>query len=118
MTEKKEHTSKNNINFIRSIIDGTYLSKEIILKNIWFIVFLFFLALIYIVNRNHAEKLVRETIKLQKEVDELKSEQLSVTSTLMRLSQQSEVESLMVRHNLDLKSSDIPPYKIIIECQK
>lgn len=117
MTEKTENIKNNKI-FIRSIIDGTYLSKEIILKNIWFIAFLVLLALVYIVNRNHAEKLVRETIKLQKEVDELKTEQLSVTSTLMKLSQQSEVESLIVNHNLDLKSSDIPPYKITIECQK
>ncbi len=113
MTENNRKSS-----FLRSIIDGTFLSKEIILKNIGFIVLLFVLALIYIINRYYAEKIVRETIKLQKEVDELKSEQLSVTSTLMKLSQQSEVESLIVKHNLDLKSSDIPPYKITIECQK
>jgi|YNPMSStandDraft_1061717.scaffolds.fasta_scaffold00417_22 hypothetical protein len=117
MTEKKQNIN-NKTNFIRSIIDGTFLSKELILKNIGFISLLFFLALIYIINRYYAENLVRETIKLQKEVEELKSEQLFVTSTLMKLSQQSEVESLMIIHNLDLKSSDIPPYKITIECQK
>ncbi|MCX7862303.1 MAG: FtsL-like putative cell division protein [Bacteroidales bacterium] len=103
---------------LRSIIDGSFLSREIVFKNIWFIVFLVFLGLIYIANRNHAEKIVRETVRLKKEVDELKSEQLSITSTLMKISQQSQVESLVVKYNLDLVSSEEPPYKITVACPK
>lgn len=114
--QHKETAKKNNI--IRSIIDGTFLSREIVFKNIWFIVFLVFLALIYIANRNHAEKIVRETVRLKKEVDELKSEQLTITSTLMKISQQSEVESLVVKYNLDLYPSEEPPYKVTVSCPK
>ncbi len=120
MTKEK----KNNVNgydktgWIRSLIDGSFLSREIVFKHFRFILFLMFLGLLYIWNRNHAEKLVRETIKLKREVEELKSEQLSVTSTLMRLSQQSEVESLIVKQNLDLINSETPPFKLTVQCPK
>ncbi len=120
MSEEKEHIENNNSkkNFLRSILDGSLLSREVILKNIRFISFLVFLGLLYIANRNHAERLLRETINLKKEVEELKSEQLSVSSKLMQISQQSEVEKLMQEQQLDLNNSDKPPFKITLKCQK
>jgi hypothetical protein len=113
MKEEKLNIKKT----LKSIIDGTY-PKEIILKNIGFILFLVFLSFIYIGNRNYTEKIERENIKLQKEIEELKSEQLTVTSILMRISQQSQVESLIVKHNLDLINSETQPYKLLVKCQK
>ncbi len=118
MINYEQHKEASKKNIVRSIIDGTFLSREIVFKNIWFIIFLFFLALIYIANRNHAEKIVRDTVRLKKEVDELKAEQLTITSMLMKISQQSEVERLVVKHNLDLYPSEEPPYKITVSCPK
>lgn len=118
MSMQEQHKEASKRNILRSIIDGTFLSREIIFKNIRFIIFLVFLALVYIANRNYAEKIVRDTVRLKKEVDELKSEQLTITSTLMKISQQSEVESLVVKYNLDLYPSEEPPYKITVSCPK
>lgn len=104
--------------FFRSVLDGSLLSKEVILKNIRFIMYLVFLGLVYIANRNHAERILRQTINLKKEVEELKAEHMSVSSTLMQISQQSEVEKLMQQQELDLNNSDKPPYKITLSCRK
>jgi len=120
MNEQQEHidpkTSKKQ--FLRSIIDGSLLTRELILKHLPFISYLLLLGLIYIANRNHAEHLLRETIQLKKEIEELKAEQLSVSSKLMQISQQSEVEKLMQQQQLDLSNSDKPPFKITIPCRK
>lgn len=103
---------------LRSIIDGSMLSKELILKNIRFIMYLVFLGVVYIANRNDAERILRQTINLKKEIEELKAEHMSVSSTLMQISQQSEVEKLMQQHELNLSNSDKPPFKITLSCQK
>ncbi|GAB4446609.1 MAG: hypothetical protein Fur0028_01190 [Bacteroidales bacterium] len=117
--EKKNIESKTSRkDFFRSILDGSLLSREVILKNIGFIVYLVFLGLVYIANRNHAERILRQTINLKKEVEELKAEHMSVSSTLMQISQQSEVEKLMQEQQLDLSNSDKPPFKITVSCQK
>lgn len=120
MNQEKKYNGNNYFkkNFLRSIVDGSFFSKEIILKNINYISFLVFLGLIYIANRNHAERLLRETIKLKKEVEELKSEQLTISSKLMQISQQSYVEKIMKEQQLELYNSDTPPFKITLECQK
>ncbi|MGQ9846864.1 MAG: FtsL-like putative cell division protein [Bacteroidales bacterium] len=120
MNEIKENidnkSSKRDL--FRSIIDGSMLSKELILKNIRFIMYLVFLGLVYIANRNDAERILRKTINLKKEIEELKAEHMSVSSTLMQISQQSEVEKLMRQYDLNLTNSDKPPFKITLSCQK
>jgi len=120
MTEPKEHmdSKASKKEFFRSILDGSLLTRELILSNLRFILYLVFLGLLYIANRNHAEHLLRETIKLKKEIEELKAEQLSVSSKLMQISQQSEVQKLMQQQQLDLSNSDKPPFKITLTCRK
>ncbi len=116
---KKESLKRKEI--IRSLADGSLFTKEVILKNIPFLLFLLFLGLVYIANHYQAEKLVRQTIELKKEIEQLKAEHLSVTSALMQISQQSEVEKLIQEKQLDLQTSEQPPKKIIINpslCQK
>lgn len=99
----------------RSIIDGSLLTREQVVKQLPFVLFLSFLAIVYIANRYHAERILRETTSLQTELKELRSEQISITSELMRLSQQSEVARLVREQNLGLKESVEPPKKIMIK---
>lgn len=109
--------NKNSEFYWKSIIDGSFLSREIILKNLWFILYLAFLGLLHIANRNHAERIARQFNNLKIEVEELKAEQLSVTSKLMQLTQQSEIEKLIQEKQLDLVISNQPPFKISVPCQ-
>lgn len=100
-------------NFLGAILDGTFLSREIIIRQFPYIIFITVLCALYIANRYSTEKIVRETQALQNELKELRAEQISVTSELMQLSQQSEVMKLICKYNIGLSEAPEPP--IIVE---
>lgn len=56
-----------------------------------YVLFLAFLAFIYIANNYYAERKVRKISKLQKELKEIKYEHISTKSKLMQLSKQSQI---------------------------
>jgi len=89
-------------------------SEKIILKNLGYIAFITLLAAIYIANRFHAEKVTRETSKLQQEVKDLRSESLSTSANLMDVSRQSEVERMIRQKGLNLEVLKTPPYKLLV----
>jgi len=97
---------------IRDILDGSLLTRDIILKNIGFIIWLTFLGVVYIGNSYHAEKVARSINDLQREVKDLRAESITTAADLMYLSRQSVVQDLVRRSKLDLKESVEPPYKI------
>jgi hypothetical protein len=99
----------------KELMSGTMVTEKIILKNLGYILFLTFLGAIYIGNRFHAESLIRQTTKLQKEVRDLRSEALSTSADLMSLSKQSEVIRLVRNRGLGLEELKEPPFKIIVE---
>ena len=76
---------------MKELLSGSMVSEKIILKNLGYISLITFLAAIYIGNRFHAEKITRETAKLQREVRDLRAESLSTSADLMYVSRQSEV---------------------------
>jgi len=100
-------------NPVRSFLDGTMLTRDIIIKQLPFVIFVTLLCVIYIANRYSAEKIVRKTQIIQTELKELRAEKISVTSELMQLSQQSEVEKLVDKNELGLVESVEPPKTII-----
>jgi len=109
--EQKEQTESKRKS-VRGLIDGSLLTREVVIKQLPYIIFLTLLALIYIGNRYHAEKVVRKTVELQNEVRELRSEAITTSAELMFISKQSEVSKLVKRKNLELEELEKPP-KII-----
>ncbi|MCK4466366.1 MAG: hypothetical protein KAU83_11710 [Bacteroidales bacterium] len=109
--EQKEQT-ENKRKSVRGLIDGSLLTREVVIKQLPYIIFLTLLVLIYIGNRYHAEKVVRKTVELQNEVRELRSEAITTSAELMFISKQSEVTKLVKRKNLELEELEKPP-KII-----
>ncbi len=99
---------------IKELLSGSMVSEKIILKNLGYISFIVFLAAVYIGNRFHAEKITRESTKLQREVRDLRSESLSTSADLMYISKQSEVFSLVKERGLNLEELKTPPYKLIV----
>ena len=97
---------------VRDILNGSLLTRDIILKNIGFIIWLTFLGIVYIGNSYHAEKIARRTDKLQREVKDLRAESITTAADLMYLSRQSVVEQMVKNSRLELKESMEPPYKI------
>ena len=111
--EKTEHGKSTNI--VKGILDGSLLTNTNVVKQVPYIFFLTILALIYISNRFHAEKVVREKDALQKEIKEMHSEAITTASEYMELSRQSEVSKLVREKGLDLEESTTPPVKIVMK---
>jgi hypothetical protein len=115
MEKKKTDKKKNgNGNFIRELLSGTMVSEKIILQNLGYISLVTFLLAFYIGNRFHAEKITRESTRLQREVKDLRAEALSISADLMYISRQSEVKSLVKEKGLGLEELETPPYKILV----
>jgi uncharacterized membrane protein YciS (DUF1049 family) len=113
--KKEENTKRVTIGaLLKDLISGSMVTEKIILKNLGFILMLTLLGAIYIANRFHAEKITRETTRLQKEVKDLRSESLSVSASLMYASKQSEVFRLVKEKELNLEELREPPFKVIV----
>jgi cell division protein FtsL len=111
--QKKEKTRSGS--FMKELLSGSMVTEKIILNNLWYVLLLTLLAAIYIGNRFHAEKITRETTKLQREVKELRAESLATSADLMYISRQSEVYRLVKEKGLDLEELKIPPYRLLVE---
>ena len=70
-------------------------TARLVLENLPFVLFLGFLAIIYIANAHYAEGQVREIQVLKREVRELKREYNSLKAELMFKSRHSEVERMV-----------------------
>ncbi len=96
-----------------SIIDGTILAKESVIRGLPYIFYIAFLAVMYIGNSFYAEKKIMQIEKIKKEIKELRSESISVKSNLMFLSKQSEVIKRLGA--MGVKESLNPPFKIVVK---
>lgn len=116
-TEKTENskTGDSISSTLKGVIDGTILTRDAVVAQLPFVLFLTLLALLYIGNRYQAERIVRETAKIQSELEDLRNEAISTTSELMFISKQSEVQRLISEKKLGLKEMTTPPYKIVVK---
>ena len=117
MAEPKEGKPKQGkpVSFWKELMSGIIFSDVIILKNLWFIIFLTVLGAIYIGNRFHAEKVTRESSRLAREVRDLKAEALSTSADLMYVSKQSEVYRMVREKGLGLEELKTPPYRLVVD---
>lgn len=100
---------------MKELLSGTMVTEKIILRNLWYLLLLTLLGAIYIGNRFHAEKVTRETTRLQREVKDLRAESLSTSADLMFISRQSEVYRLVKEKGLDLEELKAPPYRLLVD---
>lgn len=116
MQEAEEQNIKQpgKKSFFKELLSGSMVSEKLILNNLGYVLFLTFLAVIYISNRYNAEKIIRETTKLQSEVKNLKAEALSTSSKLMNISRQSKVYNMVKEKWLGLEELKTPPYSLIV----
>ncbi len=101
------------IRLIQSVMDGTILTREKVVKTLPFLLYIAFLAILYIANTYYAEKKVIEIEKVKRELKELRSESISIESRLMYYSRQTEVMKRIIPYGI--KESLIPPKKIFTE---
>lgn len=99
---------------MRGMIDGTLLTGKSFTSQLPFVFFLAFMAMMYISNRYHADKM-RYKIKLAKtELSDLRARSIFISSELMKLSRQTEVAEEVKKLGLTIKESEVPPKKIVV----
>lgn len=77
------------------------------------IIFLTFIAVIYIGNRHYAEKKIRNISKLEQQVEDLRADYTTLKADYMFASKQSEVAKKAEK--IGLKETSEPPQKIIVK---
>ena len=97
------------------VFDGSVLTRDTVVRQLPFVLFITFLIILYIGNRYHSEKLKRNITELQKEQKDLRSESITTKSQLMFMSKQTEVAKAVKRRGLELEESTEPPHKIVLE---
>ncbi|MCB0806488.1 MAG: hypothetical protein KDC05_11875 [Bacteroidales bacterium] len=105
--------TKKTAGALQSILGGGFLANKKTAENMPFLLFLAFIALIYIGNSYYAEKKIRKIERLQKEVKELRYDYIYNRSQLMSKSRQSEIAKTLSLEGI--KESRTPPKKIINE---
>ena len=116
MEEKNDQNIKQpkKGSFFKELFSGSMVSEKIILNNIGYIAFLALLAAFYIANRYDAERITRETTRLQDEIKDLRTESLSISADLMSIRRQSKIYSMIKEKGLDIEELKEPPYILIV----
>ncbi len=96
------------------VFDGSVLTKDRVVRQLPFVLYLTFLIILYIGNRYHSEKVIRQTMELQTELKEMRARAISIASELEFVSRQSEVAKLVESKGLGLKEAVEPPIKITV----
>jgi hypothetical protein len=117
MSDSKEEKTRRGRpgSFIKELLSGILVSDKLVLRNLWYLIFLTILGAIYIANRFNAERITRETSRLASEVKDLKAEALSTSANLMSVSKQSEVYRMVREKGLGLEELKAPPYKLVVD---
>lgn len=108
--EKPKEKSKLTGAFQKVADFDFFISREMMIRQIPFALFIVGLLLVHIWNAHNTEKTIRKTDKLNREIKELRSEYISILSELMGESKQSAVAKKL--DTLGIKELTSPPYKI------
>lgn len=114
MSEKAENKPGGNavVKSILGVLDGSFLTRDNVLNNIPFLLFLFGIGIFYIGNSQFAESGIIGMDSINRELKELRSEFISTRSELMFVSKQSEVAKAV--EPMGIYESVVPPKKIVI----
>ncbi len=100
-------------NIIQKVLSGDFLVRDGLIKHLPFVLFLVFLFISNIALVYHFENTAREKIKLQNELNELRSQYNTTMSDLEKSKQQSNVAQAI--EQMGLKELRTPPRVIDVE---
>ena len=96
-----------------SVLNGSFLARENVLRNMPFILWVAGLMLCYIAYGYYTERTVRTLDRTSTELQEMRSEYITIRSQLEQAEQQSQVASDI--EGMGLKESRVPPHKIAVD---
>ncbi|MBV6406021.1 MAG: hypothetical protein IT228_11565 [Flavobacteriales bacterium] len=98
---------------LAGVLNGSFLTRDQVLGNMPFLLFIAGLMLVYIGYGYWTERTVRDLHRTDADLKELRSEYITVRSHLDRTEQQSQVAEDI--SGLGLRESRVPPRKITVE---
>lgn len=96
----------------RNYFELNFITSDLILNNLFFVLFLGFLATVYIANAHYAERNVREIQLLQKEIKDLRWYYMSLQAENMYKSKHSEMRESV--KDLGLRPQTGRPKRIVV----
>ena len=115
VANKNTGRNKTRRNGLKSILGGTLLASEKVLKQMPFVFFLVFLGIVLISNRYWSEKTIRKMEAVQDSIKELRAESVTYETELMKMNRPSEIVDKVKASGLGLEEPDEPPHKLKVE---
>lgn len=112
MATQNQHKKKVGVRQV--LLGSIFLNKEV-LRWLPYVSLLVLLGLLMISNRFRGEKILRQTVVVQDDLKELRSESATIEAELMNMSRYSEVLKRLNANGLELKQPAVPPVKIKIK---
>lgn len=109
--EAKEGKKKAKFS-ISHVLGGGILTEDFIVKQSKLLILIAVLCIVFIANRYDCLKKISEIEKLSQELNNVKYENLVISTELTSNSRQSQIEALVQSRRLGLSGSKIPPYEI------
>ncbi|TLX77451.1 hypothetical protein E9993_02105 [Labilibacter sediminis] len=98
----------------RDIVSGRIFTRDVVVKQLPYFLFLTVLAFTYISNHFKVEKLLKKAATLNKDIQELRIEAITTSSDLMYISKQSVILQKVKEAGVELEELVEPPRQIII----
>jgi len=99
----------------KDLLGGGILSREGVIRQVPFLLFLFVLLIFYIGNQYQGARVMKKVMAVEARLKVLRTESISTTFERMEMSKQSEVKRMVEEKGLALKEAVLPPYTIEIE---
>lgn len=112
-SKKAKTKSKPGGGFLKSILEGSFLVREKVIRLLPFLIYLTIFGVLYIFNSNYANRTIISISKTKKQIEEQRFEYINTKSKLMQTTRQTEIAKKLL--STGLKESKIPPRKIVIE---
>lgn len=110
---EKKPKAKKSSGGIRSLFDGSILTKKFIIKSIPLFILIFFLGMVFIANRYVIERTSLEISNMKSQLDELQMRHTQVNGEYMRAQKITEIAKKL--DTLGIKESTSQPKKIVIK---
>lgn len=100
---------------LKDLLGGGVLSREIVVQQIPYALFLFAILLFYIGNQYRGDGVMKEIIKVEQSLKELRTESVSTAFELMEKSKQTRVVELIEAKGMNLHVAMDPPITIEVK---
>lgn len=94
------------------VLSGTILTEDFFVKNTRFMFVVFFIVVLYISNRYSCISKMAEIQSLERDLKDVKYESLTISTDLIGVSRQTQVQTLVDQNGLELQVAKEPAFRI------